>query len=357
MKRMGLTGLGVATAAALAWNAPAMADEMVEDKLETMEQRIKHLEERVASQDQMIVEKESEIAGLADGWFNSVEIGGAVKVELISESPAEGDSGTRTNLRTAELGVAAAINDEWGGEIVIENDDGTIALVDAFLTYEPSGGGLSAAIGQQTLPFGVYDTNLITDPLTKKLGETAHTSLVLSGEAAPFGWSLFTYYADEAETVDGFGFGLGTAMEGDDSAFGADVAWISDIGDSGGLSGMFDDDVGGLSASARASMGPVSAIVEFVTTFDSNVSGAEPSAWQAETAYGFDLMGREATLAIAAGGTEDAEAAELAETLMLLGVSVGIAEGIGLGVEWKQEEGYGAAGTDDAVTVQLAAEF
>lgn len=33
MKRMGLTGLGVATAAALAWNAPAMADEMVEDKL------------------------------------------------------------------------------------------------------------------------------------------------------------------------------------------------------------------------------------------------------------------------------------------------------------------------------------
>ena len=72
MKFIGLTGLGVATVAALAMNAPAMADDMVEDKLATMEQRIKYLEERVASQDQMIVEKEHEIAALSgpdfDGW-------------------------------------------------------------------------------------------------------------------------------------------------------------------------------------------------------------------------------------------------------------------------------------------------
>ena len=357
MKRIGLTGLGVATVAALAWNAPAMADDMVEDKLATMEQRIKYLEERVASQDQMIVEKEGEMAALSDGWFNNVEIGGAIKVELIGESPAEGDSGTRTNLRKVELGIAAAINDEWGGEVVVENDDGTIALADAFLTYEPAGGGLSAAIGQQTLPFGVYDTNMITDPLTKDLGETAYTSLVLGGEAAQFGWTAFTYYADEEERIDGFGAGVGMTMEGDASAFGVDVVWISDIGDSGGLSGMFDDDVPGLSASARGSVGPVSAMVELVTALDADGSNAEPSAWSAEAAYGFDLMGREATLAIAAGGTEDAEAADLAETLMLLGISVGISEGIWIGLEWKQEEGYGADDADDAVTVQVAAEF
>ena len=53
MKFEGLTALGVATAGALAWNVPTMADDMVEDKLATMEQRIKYLEERVASQDQI----------------------------------------------------------------------------------------------------------------------------------------------------------------------------------------------------------------------------------------------------------------------------------------------------------------
>ena len=356
MKFTGLTALGVATAGALAWNAPAMADDMVEDRLATMEQRVKYLEERVAAQDQMIVEKESEISALSDGWFNSVAIGGAIELELVSESAAGEDSTMSAGVGKAELGIAAAINDEWGGEIVVENDDGTIALADAFVTYEP-GGGLSAAMGQQTLPFGVYDTNLVSDPLTKELGETALTSLVLSGEAAPFGWSLFTYSADDEETIDGFGVGLGTAMEGDDSEFGIDVAWISNIGDSDGLSGQLEDDVGGLSASARGSIGPVSALVELVAAMGSSGSDAEPSAWHAEAAYSFDLMGKEATAAVGAGGTSDAAAAGLAETLMLLGISVGIAEGVGLGIEWSQSEGYDAAGADDAITVLLAAEF
>ena len=355
MKFTGLTALGVATAGALALNAPVMADDMVEDKLATMEQRIKYLEERVASQDQMIVDKEGEIASLSDGWFNSVSIGGAIELELVSESPAGGESSMSAGVGTAELGIGAAINDEWGGEIVIENDGGTIVLADAFVTYEP-GGGLAASMGQQGLPFGVYETNLISDPLTKDLGDTAHPSLVLSGEAAQLNWSLLTYSVDGEERIDGMGIGLGTAMEGDDSTFAVDVAWISDIGDSDGLSGQFEDDVLGMSAGARGSVGPVSAIVEFVTALDSD-GGAEPSAWHAEAAYSFDLMGRGATAAVGASGTSDAAAAELAETLMLLGISLDIAEGVGLGLEWAQSEGYDAAGTDNAITVLLAAEF
>jgi len=192
MKRIGLTGLGVATVAALAWNAPAMAGDMVEDKLEALQERIKYLEDRVASQDQMIVEKEGEMAGLSDGWFNNVSVGGVIELELVSESPAGEDSTTSAGVATAELGIAAAINDEWGAEVLLEEDDG-IKLADAFVTYEPASAGLSAAMGLQTLPFGVYETNLVSDPLTKGIGETAHTSLVLGGEAAQFGWTLFTY--------------------------------------------------------------------------------------------------------------------------------------------------------------------
>ena len=53
-------------------------------------------------------------------------------------------------MRKVELGIAAAINDEWGGEVVVENDDDTIALADAFLTYEPAGSwAFCIAIGQQ----------------------------------------------------------------------------------------------------------------------------------------------------------------------------------------------------------------
>ena len=252
MRLSALTVVGVATAGAVALSAPAMADgHDAEERIASMEQRIKHLEERVASQDEMMVEKEGEMAGLSDGWFNSVEIGGVIELELVSESPAGDDATMSAGVGTAELGIAAAINDEWGGEIVVENDDGTIVLADAFVTYE--GGGLSAAMGQQGLPFGVYETNLISDPLTKELGDTAHTSLVLGGEAASIGWTLLTYH-DGGESLDGFGIGLGTAMEGDDSSFGIDLSWISDIGDSDGLSEQFEDDVLGMSAAAHGSV-------------------------------------------------------------------------------------------------------
>ena len=359
MRLSALTVLGVATAGAVALSAPAKADgHDADERVASMEQRIKHLEERVASQDQMMVEKEGEMAGLSDGWFNSVEIGGAIEVELVSESPAEGDSTVSAGVGTAELGIAATINDEWSGEMVVEHDGdaGSIVLGDAFLTYEPEGSGLTATLGGQTLPFGVYETNLISDPLTLELGETGGTSVVLSGEAASIGWTLLTYH-DGGETIDGFGFGLGTAMEGDDSSFGVDLSWISDIGDSDGLSEQFEDDVPGMSAAAHGSVGPVSAIVEFVTAINSDSGGAEPSAWQAEAAYSFDLMGKEAVAAVGASGTNDGAGAGLAESLMLVGFSVGVSDGIGLGIEYSQRQEYEANGTDDAITVLLAAEF
>ena len=87
------------------------------------------------------------------------------------------------------------------------------------------------------------------------------------------------------------------------------------------------------------------------------MDGAQPSAWAAEIAYDLDLMGSEATAAFAAGGSDEAEALGLAETLMLVGVSVSAWENIGIGLEWKQEEAYGADDADNTITVLLSAEF
>ena len=68
-------------------------------------------------------------------------------------------------------------------------------------------------------------------------------------------------------------------------------------------------------------------------------------------------MGSEATAAFAAGGSDDAEGLGLAETLMLVGVSVSAWENVGISFEWKQEEAYGSDDVDSAITVLLAAEF
>ena len=348
MKFTGLTGVGVATVAALGLSAPAMADDMVEDKLATMEQRIKYLEERVASQDQMIVEKEGEMAAMSDGWFNSVSIGGVIELDLVAESPAEGDSTAAASVATMEIGIAAAINDEWGGEILLEkNDEDGIDLADAFLTYEP-GDGLSASAGQQGVPFGVYDTNLISDPLTKEMGDTGGVSLVLGGEAGQMGWGLFALQRSDEQFADIYGVTAGFAADGSDSTFSANVSWINDLSES-----EVGIEAAGMAASTTASLGPASAIVEYVTALDAE--DADPSAWHIEVAYGLDLMGRDATVAVGASGAD--ESAGLAETLMLLGISVDVWDGVGVGIEYSQREEYDSAENVDAVTALLAAEF
>ena len=54
-----LKALGLALLVAFAWHAPALAQDSTEERLE---QRIRYLEERVAAQDQVIVEKDRQLA-------------------------------------------------------------------------------------------------------------------------------------------------------------------------------------------------------------------------------------------------------------------------------------------------------
>ena len=74
----------VAGLAAFVWQAPALAQESVDDRLSGLERRIKYLEQRVAAQDEMIVEKDRQIAeltgGREDAWFDAVEIGGTIEL-------------------------------------------------------------------------------------------------------------------------------------------------------------------------------------------------------------------------------------------------------------------------------------
>lgn len=147
----------MASAAAIAWHGPALADEPIEERLSKMKQRIRHLEERVASQDEVIVEKDREIAALfageGDAWYNRVEISGVVELDAISSKDCAGDRSTEANLATLEIGLAATINDTVSAEILVEKgDDDDIAVADAFLTFEPANNSDTAAWGRVLKP-------------------------------------------------------------------------------------------------------------------------------------------------------------------------------------------------------------
>lgn len=388
MKTRVLVAAGLA---AFVWQAPALAQESMDDRLSGLERRIKYLEQRVAAQDEMIVEKDRQIAELTgeDAWFDAVEIGGTIELEAAHESPYEGDSSTTAELARVELGIAARIHDWVGAEIVVKNDDDDKIEVDeAFLTIAPPEGAWALQAGGYVVPFGVYETNMISDPVTLELGETGQDAVTFATESgAGLYGSVFAFNGDldrgGDDTIDGFGVSLGYAMESEWSTVDANLSWINDLGESDGfeidLAGA--DNVPGWAASVVLGWGDVTLIGEYLAALDGfggdglefGGTGAEPSAWTVEAAYGLDLGGRDATAAIGYQGTSEALAPHpgdleadpllgLPERRLLVGLSVEMAEGLGLSAEWKSDEDYGEAegGTGksaDTVTVQLAAEF
>ena len=386
----------VAGLAAFVWQAPALAQESVDDRLSGLERRIKYLEQRVAAQDEMIVEKDRQIAeltgGREDAWFDAVEIGGTIELEAAyashgaGDDPYEGDPSTTAELATVELGIAARIHDWVGAEIIVKNDDDDdIAVDETFLTIAPPEGAWALQTGRYVVPFGVYETNMISDPVTLDLGETGRDAVMLAAESGGLYGSVFAFNGDldrgGDDTIDGFGVALGYAMEIEGGAIDANLSWINDLGESDGFD-IDEDDAGadnvpGWAASVVLGWGDVTLIGEYLTALDGfevdeiefGGAGAEPSAWTVEAAYGFDLGGREATAAVGYQGTSEAGAGgnpdsplDLPERRALVGLSVEMAEGVGLSAEWKRDEDYGEAegGTGknaDTVTVQLAAEF
>lgn len=370
----------VAGIAALASQAPASAQESSDERVAELERRLKYLEERVAAQDRAIVDKERQIArmsGLRDGWFNAVEIGGVIEVEGVHESPAEGNGTSDLSLATAELAIGAAVNEWVGGEVVLLYDGEELGVDAAALAVGPPSGEWSLTVGQQYLPFGAFESNMITDPLTLDIGETAETAIALGFSAGEFGGALFGFNGDRnpggGDDIDGFGAALGYGLALGDNEVGLNVSYLNDLGDSDGLQEAIDqeaDRVPGWAASVIVGVGEVTVIGEYLAALDRFEAddiafadrGAQPSSWMIEAAYPLSVAGKDVTVAASFQQTDEAVELELPRSRTLIGFSVGLMEQLSLAVEWAYDDDYGVGDggrgeSANTLTVQLAAEF
>ncbi|MYA96105.1 MAG: LbtU family siderophore porin [Nitrospinae bacterium] len=369
----------LAAAAALLWHAPAFAQQSVEERLLNMEKRIRQLEERVSAQDKVIVEKDKQISRLTGGdkWFEAVEIGGAIDIRGIVTDPPGGDNETDLVVDSVELGIGAQVNDWVSGEVVLLYEGEGVDVDTATVTIGPPEGAWSLTGGQLYVPFGVYETNLISDPLTLDIGETRQTAFQIDGSAGALSGSVFVFKGDNMEDGDnliqGFGFAAGYSVETGSFELGLNLSYTNDLGDSDGLEvegAEGYDRVAGISASAMLTIGSISVLGEYLGAMDTFGAdyvafgdyGAKPSAWMLEAAYGFELAGKEATLAASYQTTDEALALELPKKRFLLGLSAEVMDGVSLGVEWARDTDYGvedggSGENTDTFTLQLAAEF
>ncbi|MDH5736317.1 MAG: LbtU family siderophore porin, partial [Gammaproteobacteria bacterium] len=235
---------------------------------------------------------------------------------------------------------------------------------------------LTLSMGQMYVPFGVYESNMISDPLTLELGETRESAVQLSFESNGATAGLYVFNGDVEEGLDEdkvtqFGIALGF---GNDN-FSVGVDYISAISDTDAVQDFLGvpaiiKQVAGISAHAVYNTDAMSMIVEYVGALDKfdaseivfNGNGAQPAAANVEFGFNFPVAGRDSTVAIGYQVTEEAWDLGLPESRAMIAFSMGLYEATSLSFEYLSDSDYepvdgGSGESSSTFTVQLAAEF
>jgi hypothetical protein len=317
-----------------------------------------------------------------------VTVSGVVEVEASSVENYDGETSTDVVLATAAMAVDAKLNERVSATLALlyEEDDvafdgATLGLDEGYVTVQMNNTTALVA-GHLYVPFGSFESNMVSDPMTLVLGETSETAIMLDMASGNVFGSLYTFNGDAKETTtspdnDTLSFGANAGFANDDFSIGA--SYISNIADSNtlqdpGFSNTLDSAVPGMGVNLAWNINNFSVIGEYLAATQSfengdvlgaadgtavTVANAEkPTASYVELAYNTGV----ATIAVAYQMTEEALFLGLPETATSIAVSFDLMEGAGVGIEYISNEDYsvadgGTGETETAFTVQLAVEF
>lgn len=310
------------------------------------------------------------------------QINTLIEVEAFDTDDAEGDfsgvDGQDIELATVEVGLEAQPTDRLSGHVLFlyEEGEGDEPVLDEGTVSFAFTDSLGLTAGKEYVPFGRFETLVVTDPLTLELGETNETVLQLDFGGGNWAGAVYGYSGDSTDASGDAREGIGIGMDFEQESWIVGGSLTSNLGDSdllqevdgGGGAGVLNDDVPGLGLHAMGTFGAVTFIAEHVRALDDFVAGdfggavaadSQPTATNLEA--GFELGGGWA-IAGAYRMTDEAQLAGLPETMIAAAISYQITEQLGVALEVNSKEDYdltdGGTG-DDSRTVlgQLAVEF
>lgn len=362
--------------------------DQIKGQVKLLSQQNQQLMDRIASlekHDQAVLEDsagvETEENNMLSYMNDHVNFSGTIEVEAGWSEDFEGVSESSIDLATAEFAFEAGLTDWALGVMAIEwdGDEDKLTVDEAFINL---GGTEVFPVyfkgGRYVVPFGVYDGNTITDPLTSEAFETKEDAVTVGSAFGPITVDAFIYNGETNEgggdaNIEQFGGALGYAFGNDSVAMEAHVGYSSSIVDSDGLQEEFDveaDYVGGVALQGALRAAGAVFIAEYVTAVEDYEStdeltgeavSAQPSAYQLEAGYNFDLGKFPSLVTLGYSGSSDLGGI-LPETRLMAVLGVELSDGIGVNLEYAHDTDYdeddGGTGEEaDSVIAQLYYEF
>jgi len=307
----------VAVAMVMPGMATAAGQADMEEALRLLESQVSALKAQMAEMKEM---QDESSAGL-----DNVSFGGVLEYEM-----AEGGSGT---LAKVELDITAQLTDNVTGFIKLKDSTGGSSapfIDEAAVTVDTKLAAITVTTGGH--PFGDYSSNMISDPLTKTLGDTDHSSASSARIIA--------------EAPIGENFTIAASADDDISSINANLS-IGDFVIGGGHITDVVDETGNSANNlfATYSIGDISMVAEGIDN-----DGGE-DATNFEIAYAFTVAGHDAGIAV--GHAERKNVTATKEKKNMFSTTVNLYEGLDLTVEYADSDNN----ANDAWLAQLAYGF
>lgn len=220
--------------------------------------------------------------------YPSISFGGVVEVEAFYSNPYAGGDESDVVLATGALGVTAAINGWIRAEVstLYEENETPLEIDTASVMLAKPHGGWSMRAGQFYVPFGVYETAMVSDPLTLELGEARETAIAVGIDQGGLHAEVYAFNGD---------------LENEDS--------IGTFGATAGYSGRIGVADFALTAGYLNSLGESDVLEETVNVANTGTDASEVDAWTASLVIGIGEMRLVGEYLTASGAFEEGEIA------------------------------------------------
>lgn len=359
--------------------ASASSAAQTEDRLRKLEQEVEKLK---ATQ-----ETSSKMGDFIDRLNMSVELG----IWGTYKSAYDDNAGETSDiaLDTLEVYFEPRLNDWIQGYVELEYDDDDASMKGEegrIMIKNTDVSPVYAEFGKfEAIPYGGFETFMIEGSLTENLGEIKDAGAVAGFERAGFNLRGCLYNGDVNEAgekddhLSDYSLKATYSTERGPMSLKLGGSYLNNVANSD-VKDYLDttpvqDKVAGANAFAVIGWKDLTVIGEYIAALDDfqemqyNGENADPSIWNVELGYGFDLMERPCTVAVGYAASQEfantATGEFIPETRYMAHFDTEIMDNVSWGVEYQQNEAYDESGIPSAkrgqeenvVRTELAMEF